>query len=164
MSTSHAVPYVIPAAPADQPLLPAPFQQARHLALVAAPANDAEPSTPIWSAAAMRMDSAIPTSSEVLRQPTIAVESEIEARIIALLERPLPCGLTHAAGHDAKERELLALLAPLPPTTALAIRRRVEGTATDTLRTAFARMVPERQDRVIAFLAGAPRRAAMARR
>jgi hypothetical protein len=163
MSMTHALPYTIPADPADLPRQGTPMK-ARHLELVAAPANDPDPSTPIWSAAAMRMDSAIPTSSEVLRQPTIAVAPELEARIIALLVRPLPYGVTSAAGHDAKERELLALLAPLGPTTALALRRRIEGTAADALRTAFARMVPERRARVIAFLVAAPRRAAMARR
>jgi len=90
-----------------------------------------------------------------------AVAIPIEAAIIEAIVRPIEPGEMHRAGNDRKERELLALLDTLTPVQALALRRRLaNGRAGDPMVAAFARLIAERRNRVLAFLDDARRRAA----
>jgi hypothetical protein len=72
-------------------------------------------------------------------------------------------GETIARAFERKERELRAALSQLPLADARALHRRFQlATSGDVLLERFSRLAVERKARLVAFLADAPRRAAIA--
>ncbi len=95
---------------------------------------------------------------QVAAQSIIALEAEI----LAILENPLQPGETISAGYQRLENELGRAFARLTIADARELQRRISNpTADDVLVARFGRMVLERRQRLIRFLADAPRRAAM---
>lgn len=93
-----------------------------------------------------------------------AIEIRSEATIIEVLERRVDPSEGHVAGNQRKEQELLHLFAALSLHEAWELRRRLAvARPADRLAAGFQRLVVERRGRLVAFLAGAGRRAALAR-
>lgn len=108
---------------------------------------------PIWEA---------PATSTTPVIAAIAVRSE--ASIVDVLERRVDASEGHVLGNQRKEQELRDLFAALSLHEAWEVRRRLtESRAGDRLAVAFQRLVLERRGRLVAFLADAGRRAALAR-
>ncbi len=85
--------------------------------------------------------------------------------ILAVLAAPLRAGETAHAGYRRKEHELGAAFAALPLAGARALHARLASPRDgDALAARFGRLTAERRARLIAFLADAPRRAALAAR
>jgi hypothetical protein len=102
------------------------------------------------------------TSRPIATPPSIL---SFDERVIALLLAPLMPGETARNGFDRKEREVGALFAQLPPADALKLSLRLRNASLpDPLITALQRLTADRRLRLIAFLADARRRAAMAGR
>jgi hypothetical protein len=87
-----------------------------------------------------------------------------ERAIVEALLRPIdPCD-GHRLGNERKEQEVCALFAALPVLEAMELHRRLRiARAGDAVAAAFARLVVERRQRLLAFLGEAPRRAALGR-
>lgn len=106
----------------------------------------------------------------VTSRPVAATESSrsapgavSDAELIAVLDAPLAPGETALAGYARKERDLGGLFAQLAVMEARAMHARLSsGRAGDELATKFARLVTDRRARLLAFLADARRRAAIA--
>lgn len=102
-----------------------------------------------------------PTAS-VHTNTTIA--SSHDAALVAILDAPLHEGEPAQLGFFRKEAELRAAFAALPVLAARALHARLANPRTnDVLATKFARLVAERRNRLLAFLADARRREAIAR-
>lgn len=86
-----------------------------------------------------------------------------ERAALAVLERPLD-GESSAVAHERKEAELKSLFATLTIAESRALHRRLasmpEG---DELAASVARLIPARRARLLAFVADARRREAIAR-
>ncbi len=98
-----------------------------------------------------------PTATNVAPAAPIPIEREL----IAMIEQPLRHGETHRVGNDRKERELAALIETLTPAQSFVLSKRLAvNAASDPLAVAFGRLLVERRNRLVAFLA---RRRVMAR-
>jgi len=85
--------------------------------------------------------------------------------ILAILDAPLRAGETAHAGYRRKEYELGTLFAALSPADARTLHARLSSPRTgDLAAERFHLLVAERRVRLLAFLADAPRRAALATR
>jgi hypothetical protein len=85
-----------------------------------------------------------------------------EAALASILAAP-PQGETYELAFRRKERAFLESCAALPVLAAMALHRRLANPrAGDELAALFGRLVPERRHRILNFLAGARRRAALA--
>lgn len=85
-----------------------------------------------------------------------------EHEILAVLADPPGCNERVATAFERKERELTDLFAQLHPNEARALHRRLTIPApSDPIALKFGRLVIDRRQRLIAFLAGAPRREAL---
>ena len=108
---------------------------------------------PIWEPPATSTTPVIP-----------AIEVRSEASIIDVLERPADPVEGHMVGNDRKEAELRDLFAALSLHEAWEVRRRLtESRPGDRLAASFQRLVVQRRGRLMAYLAEAGRRAALAR-
>ena len=95
--------------------------------------------------------------------PAVALPS-VEEQVLQILGAPPVWGETVEAAFRRKERELVEVLAAVEPAAAAELSRRLaEPRPEDPVAAAFARLVPERRARLLAFLAAAPRRAAVER-
>lgn len=95
-----------------------------------------------------------------VRRPWQAVSNE--AAILETLERPPLHGETLAVAYQRLEHQLAALLSALSIYEARELHRRLSHpTADDPIAARFARMIGERRQRLLTFLADAPRRAAL---
>ena len=84
--------------------------------------------------------------------------------MIDVIDRPVDAAEGHQLGNDRKERQLRDLFAALSLREALEVRKRLAAARSgDRLAASFQRLVVERRGRLIAFLADAGRRAALAR-
>jgi len=94
--------------------------------------------------------------------PLVAVRAETEAQIMAVLAAPAHPGETVSSQFQRKEHQLGSIFAALSLAEARALHRRLAiPQAGDALALKFARMVVDRKNRLLAFLADAPRRAAI---
>lgn len=86
-----------------------------------------------------------------------------EAALLAILASPAEPGETYAQAFRRKEHAFLARCAALSPVSSLTLRRRLANPlAGDRLAEQFARLVIERRNRILHFLADARRRAVLA--
>jgi hypothetical protein len=93
-----------------------------------------------------------------------AATCSFEQTLLELVTAPLAPGEMAAAGYDRKEREIGKLFGTLGPVEAWTLHRRLANPlAEDPLATTFARMIPQRRLRLLAFLGDPKRRAALAR-
>jgi hypothetical protein len=89
---------------------------------------------------------------------------EVESRALAVLDAPAGPEEPIERAFRRKEDELRALFGQLSAGEALALFRRLTLVCpTDILASRFARLVTDRRARLLAFLAAAPRREAIAR-
>jgi hypothetical protein len=108
----------------------------------------------IWEAA--------PVTAHVVALPQ--VDAARERAIVEALLRPIDACEGHRVGNERKEHEVRALFAALPVLEAMELHRRLRiARAGDAVVAAFARLVVERRQRLLAFLGEARRRAALAR-
>ena len=135
-------------------LATAPITSARTTSLTArAKELRAVDRQPIWEAPA-----------NVQRPEIPAIEIRSEAAIIDVIERRVDPAEGHLIGNQRKEQELRDLFAALSLHEAWEVRRRItEARSGDRLAVSFQRLVLERRDRLVAFLADAGRRAALGR-
>lgn len=92
-----------------------------------------------------------------------AVAAGYDAELLAILAAPLAPGDTALAGYARKEAELGNAIARLAVLEARALHARLSTPrAGDVLAAALARLTSERRHRLLAFLAGARRREAIA--
>ncbi len=83
--------------------------------------------------------------------------------LLAILARPLGSDEGHADGYARKEAEFRDVVEQLPLSDARGLLRRLSiPKAGDALADRFGRLTAERRERLIAFVAAAPRRAALA--
>jgi hypothetical protein len=109
----------------------------------------------------LRAERPTPTLRE-LAEPDATVA--LEHAILAALEAPLSNHETMFAGFHRKELAVAALFAQLSVADARALHRRLTmPSSSDPLAVAFNRLVSERRARLVAFLADARRRQAIAR-
>ena len=95
---------------------------------------------------------------------TVPVSGPHDETLAAIIDAPLSPGETAHAGFSRKERELGAAFAQLPLAEARRLHARLSNPrADDSLASRFSRFTIERRTRLLAFLADAPRRAALAR-
>ena len=89
----------------------------------------------------------------------------IDERIVAILDAPVPEGVTISWAYREKEHELAAYFTTLTVTEARALHRRLTiPDPEDALAVRFSRLVVDRRARLVAVLADARRREAIARR
>lgn len=101
------------------------------------------------------------TRQVAVAAPLVAVRAETEAQILAILAAPALLGETVSSQFQRKEHQLGSIFAALSLAESRALHRRLAiPQAGDALALKFARLVVERKNRLIAFLADAPRRAA----
>lgn len=108
--------------------------------------------------------------SSSLGQPTVAIRppdaprpETTDARLIAILDAPLAPGETAMVGFTRKEHELGAVFARLNVFESRAMHARLANPKPgDELANKFARLTAERRARLLAFIADARRRAAIA--
>ncbi len=87
--------------------------------------------------------------------------AEIDAQLSAILDAPAAYGETVSANFKRKEHDLGQVMATLNAVESLAMQRRLASPQPhDELAQKFARMVVERRNRLLAFLADNRRRAA----
>lgn len=90
--------------------------------------------------------------------------SELDDRLYAILESPGAVGELASQAYARKEAEFGVAFATLSVLESMALHKRlVDPKPTDRLASRFARLIPERRARLLAFLAGARRRAALVR-
>lgn len=117
--------------------------------------RDGSPRSSIWEP----VSGAAPSPSAATSAPI-----PIEGEILGVIVQPLEAGETHRGHNDRKERELLAVLDRLTPIEALTLHRRlISPHPQDPLVQAFGRLVVDRRNRVIAFIADTRRRIARRR-
>lgn len=149
LATAHASPQLAPAA-APPPSAPSPDAT-----------RDEPLEPPLASPAVAAVEPPPPTAVEP--PPAPARTSHADAALLAILTTAPPFGETLSAAYARKERELRDVLATLPAADALALHARLaDPRPGDALAAAFARLVAERRARLLAFLADAPRRDAIA--
>ena len=107
--------------------------------------------------------SAYDPRANVVREvkPTIPplARPELDAQLIAILDAPAAYGETVSAQFARKERELGGVFAALTAVESLAMQRRLEhAQPKDDLAQRFARLVIDRRNRLLAFLADRRRR------
>ncbi len=108
---------------------------------------------PIWT----------PPGDDRIAVSTPAVATAYEAALLEILDSASCPGETIARAFERKELELRAALARLTVAEARALHRRFQVAACgDILIERFTRLAVDRRLRLIAFLADAPRRAALA--
>jgi hypothetical protein len=91
-----------------------------------------------------------------------AISFAEEAALTAILAAP-PEGETYELSFRRKERAFVEYCASLPVVAAMALHRRLSNPrAGDVLASRFGQLVVERRNRILNFLAGARRRAALA--
>ena len=97
--------------------------------------------------------------------PALRPTATSDERLVAILDAALAPGETAMVGYARKEHELGAVLAQLSVLESRAMHARLScPKAGDDLASKFARLTTERRTRLLAFLADARRRAAMAGR
>jgi hypothetical protein len=106
-------------------------------------------------------------SAPLLAPPAVAAPRFVyrqvvgETAMIEILDRGGSPNIPPSAAFRQKEHELGALFAALTPAHSVELDRRLSvSSADDPLASRFARLVPERRARLIAFLRSARRRAA----
>ncbi len=133
----------------------------RRLALVAAEEVESmRKHDPIWVPVAAA-PGRTPTTSEVLQRTRVSPDlpPQLEAELLAVIVRPIGGDETRRDGNAARERELYGLLATLDVTQAFHLGRRLDAMrADDALVRAFSRLIPERRQRLRAFIADTRRR------
>ncbi|MCW5807423.1 MAG: ATP-binding protein, partial [Deltaproteobacteria bacterium] len=93
-------------------------------------------------------------------EPIAAIDPTVESALAGILCAPPRHGETIAANFGRREAELAAVFAALsPPASRLLHRRLAHPAHGDAVAAGFARMTLERRDRLLRFLASAPRRA-----
>ena len=98
-----------------------------------------------------------------IRPPTAAVPNTADGKLTAILDAPLTTGETAFIGFARKEHELGALIATLSVLECRALHKRLSNPQHgDELAHKFARLTLERRCRLLAFLADARRREALA--
>ena len=98
-----------------------------------------------------------------IRPPSAQRPDTTDARLIALLDAPLSPGELASAGFARKEHELGAMFAAMSVLECRAIHGRLTSMRPgDELAHKFARLTLERRGRLLAFLADARRREALA--
>lgn len=109
------------------------------------------------------------TKDEAPARPTFQLSTELEAQLITIIDAPIDGSA--ATGFALKEQQLGAAFAALSLQQSRELLRRLKANTfdnpvatADVLRARFATFVVERRTRLLAFLADAPRRAAIARR
>ncbi len=109
------------------------------------------------------------TDVEAPPRPTFQLSAELEAQLITIIDAPIDGSA--ATRFALKEQQLGAAFAALSLQQSRELLRRLKANtldnpvaAADVLRARFATFVVERRNRLLAFLADAPRRAAIARR
>ncbi len=109
------------------------------------------------------------TTHDAPTRPTFQLSAELEAQLITIIDAPIDGSA--ATGFARKEQQLGAAFAALSLQQSRELLRRLKANtldnpvaAADVLRARFATFVIERRNRLLAFLADAPRRAAIARR
>ncbi|HEY5934206.1 MAG TPA: hypothetical protein VIU61_06225 [Kofleriaceae bacterium] len=105
---------------------------------------------------------------EVVTMPPpapVVAQLELDDQIVAILDEPVPTGVTVSNAYRDKERALAAYFRTLGVGDARALHRRLTiPSPDDALAMRFSRLVVDRRDRLIAVLADARRREAMNRR
>jgi hypothetical protein len=98
-----------------------------------------------------------------IRPPSATVPNTADGKLIAILDAPLATGETALAGFARKEHELGGLIATLSVLECRALHKRLSNPQHgDELANKFARLTLERRCRLLAFLADARRREALA--
>ncbi|MEO6772874.1 MAG: hypothetical protein ABI467_07610 [Kofleriaceae bacterium] len=93
--------------------------------------------------------------------PPTTREDSLDSDILMVLDRVEPTG-TIAMSYLRRERELLELFERLTADECLALAHRLSVCrADDTVAVGFGRMVPERRQRIVRFLADVRRREAL---
>ncbi|HEU0031969.1 MAG TPA: hypothetical protein VFQ53_15155 [Kofleriaceae bacterium] len=105
------------------------------------------------------------TPADVARTaPPAEIAASTEQRLAEILAVAPQAGETIEVAYARKEQRLCELFATLAPPEAYALHRRLATPAAgDVLAAQFARLVTARRVRLLAFLAGARRRAALRR-
>ena len=102
------------------------------------------------------------TPAEPVATPLIA--SDVEHRLIGILDDPRAPSEMLSDCFKRKEHAIGEVFASLTPAEALAMHRRLTtGPATDPLAARFGRLVVERRERLVGFLAQVRRRGAARR-
>lgn len=109
------------------------------------------------------------TVVEAPARPKFQLSTELEAQLITIIDAPIDGSA--ATGFALKEQQLGAAFAALSLQQSRELLRRLKANTldnpvatADVLRARFATFVVERRNRLLAFLADAPRRAAIASR
>jgi hypothetical protein len=101
--------------------------------------------------------------SRVVAPSHAPIGAELESSIIAALDKPAAPGETASEAFRRKEQEVGDLFAAVSIADARELHRRLTlAKADDPIARRFTRLVRDRQARLIAFLADARRRAALA--
>jgi hypothetical protein len=104
-------------------------------------------------------------STTPARGPAAPRAETNDERLMAILDAPLTRGETVMAGYARKERELGAVFAQLSVFESRTMHARLSNPKVgDELANKFVRLTSERRARLLAFVAGARRRAAIAGR
>jgi hypothetical protein len=104
----------------------------------------------------------VPSASATAHPAEPAIPVVVELQMCAILMAPIGMNETIDRGFARKECELTALFGSLTPLQARTLHRRLANPRTDdSVATLFARLVAERRTRLLVFLAGARRRAAI---
>jgi hypothetical protein len=156
------------------PHLPSAPQPSQPRAIAhAAPASDASPRRPppalpgVVALASHTIDAASSPPEREALEPVAserhdAIAPADEAALAAILAAPSQ-GETYELAFRRKERAFVEQCASLPVLAAMALHRRLANPrAGDELAAQFGRLVVERRHRILDFLAGARRRAALA--
>ncbi len=94
--------------------------------------------------------------------PSHALSAAQVGALVQIITRPLEPGVTAQAGHAGKEHELRQFIDTLTSGEALALHTRLRvAAAGDEVVVAFARLLGERRDRLMAYLGDSRRRAAL---
>jgi len=94
--------------------------------------------------------------------PEATNQTWFEPALFEILLRPVPAGSARE-GHATKEHEIGSVFMRLTVLEAWTLHKRLTNPRPDdALATAFARLIPERRSRLLAFLGDARRRAAIA--
>lgn len=138
---------------------PAPAPAARLAALAPIPA---EPAAAARVEAGPSLAGEAPPLRAVRPAPSHALSAAQVGALVQIITRPLEPGVTAQAGHASKEHELRQFIDTLTSGEALALHTRLRvAAAGDEVVVAFARLLGERRDRLMAYLGDSRRRAAL---
>ena len=105
---------------------------------------------------------ALTTVAPLTAKQVPSISAATEQRLVAILVTPVLATETALVGNARKEREVAGVFAGLTVIEAWWLHKRLLSAAPgDALVVAFARLVTERRQRLLAFLADARRRAAI---